>query len=115
MPEIQRTLPLDPGRDLLRLDFWRSSPRGALCPHGAMTDRRESLSIGSVRAAGCRAIAGAANMPPLSITKEQLTRALGQAVIRIWSNLPQDVQDHLFKEAVHLKVSPLISACRFPA
>jgi hypothetical protein len=27
MPEIQRTLPLDPGRDLLRLDFWRSSPR----------------------------------------------------------------------------------------
>ncbi len=66
-----------------------------------MTDRRESLSIGSVRAAGCRAIAGIANMPPIdSITKEQLTGALGEAVIRIWSNLPQDVQDHLFKEAV---------------
>ena len=40
-------------------------------------------------------------MPPTdSTTKEQLTRALGRAVIRIWSNLPQDVQDHLFKEAV---------------
>ena len=40
-------------------------------------------------------------MPPIdSMTKEQLTRALGQAVIRIWSNLPQDVQDNLFKEAV---------------
>jgi hypothetical protein len=40
-------------------------------------------------------------MPPIhSITKERLTRALGQAVIRIWSNLPQDVQDHLFREAV---------------
>ena len=47
-------------------------------------------------------------MPPInSITKEQLTRALGQAVIRIWSNLPQDVQDHLFKEAVASKVNPL--------
>jgi hypothetical protein len=31
---------------------------------------------------------------------DQLTRALGEAVIRLWSNLPQDVQDHLFKEAV---------------
>ena len=40
-------------------------------------------------------------MPPTdSSIKEQLTRALGGAVIRIWSNLPQDVQDHLFKEAV---------------
>jgi hypothetical protein len=49
----------------------------------------------------CPAIAGVVNMPPNdSITKEHLTRALGQAVIRIWSNLPQDVQDHLFKEAV---------------
>ena len=35
-----------------------------------------------------------------SLITDQLTRALGQAVIRIWSNLPQDVQDHLFKEAV---------------
>jgi hypothetical protein len=40
-------------------------------------------------------------MPPTdSTTKEQRTRALGGAVIRIWSNLPQDVQDHFFKEAV---------------
>jgi hypothetical protein len=38
--------------------------------------------------------------PTDSTTKEQLARALGEAVIRIWSNLPQDVQDHLFKEAV---------------
>jgi hypothetical protein len=38
--------------------------------------------------------------PTATIITEQLTRALGEAVIRIWSNLPQDVQDHLFKEAV---------------
>jgi hypothetical protein len=31
---------------------------------------------------------------------DQLTRALGEAVIRIWSNLPQEVQNHLFREAV---------------
>ena len=43
-------------------------------------------------------------MPPAdptpSVTADQLTRALGEAVIRIWSNLPQDVQLHLFQEAV---------------
>ena len=53
-------------------------------------------------------------MPPTdSTTKEQLTRALGGAVIRIWSNLPQDVQDHLFKERWRLKASPpsLPSSC----
>src|SRR5438093_5372320 len=38
--------------------------------------------------------------PPPSVTADQLTRALGEAVIRIWSNLPQDVQLHLFQEAV---------------
>jgi hypothetical protein len=38
-------------------------------------------------------------VPSAAIT-EQLTRALGEAVIRIWSDLPQDVQDRLFKEAV---------------
>ncbi len=38
--------------------------------------------------------------PITSVTAEQLTRALGEAVIRIWSNLPQDVQNHLFQEAV---------------
>jgi len=43
-------------------------------------------------------------MPPTDPTSgvitDQLTRALGEAVIRIWSNLPQDVQNHLFQEAV---------------
>jgi hypothetical protein len=38
--------------------------------------------------------------PTPSVTVDQLTRALGEAVIRIWSNLPQDVQLHLFQEAV---------------
>jgi hypothetical protein len=38
-------------------------------------------------------------MPSTAIT-DQLTRALGEAVIRIWSDLPQEVQDRLFKEAV---------------
>ena len=31
---------------------------------------------------------------------EQLTRSLGEAVVRIWSNLPHDVQRHLFEEAI---------------
>ena len=35
-----------------------------------------------------------------SVITEHLTRALGEAVIRIWSNLPQEVQNHLFQEAV---------------
>jgi hypothetical protein len=30
--------------------------------------------------------------PSPNVTAEQLTRALGEAVIRIWSNLPQEVQ-----------------------
>jgi hypothetical protein len=38
--------------------------------------------------------------PIPSVTADQLTRALGEAVIRIWSSLPQDVQNHLFQEAV---------------
>jgi hypothetical protein len=33
-------------------------------------------------------------------TADQLTRALGEAVVRIWSELPQDVQHHLFEEAI---------------
>jgi hypothetical protein len=33
-------------------------------------------------------------------TKEMIFSALGKAVVRIWSNLPQDVQHHLFEEAV---------------
>ena len=47
---------------------------------------------------------GVANMsstePTPQRTADQLTRALGEAVIRIWSNLPQDVQNHLFREVV---------------
>ena len=34
------------------------------------------------------------------VAVDQLTRALGEAVIRLWSHLPQEVQDHLFKGAV---------------
>ena len=38
--------------------------------------------------------------PIPSVTANQLTRALGEAVVRIWSNLPPAVQNHLFQEAV---------------
>ena len=34
---------------------------------------------------------------------DQLTMSLGGAVVRIWSDLPQDVQHHLFEEAVTSK------------
>ncbi len=30
----------------------------------------------------------------------RLTRSLGEAVVRLWSNLPQDVQHRLFEEAI---------------
>ena len=46
---------------------------------------------------------GAGKMPidPIpSVTADQLTRALGEAVVRTWSNLPQDVQNQLFQAAV---------------
>ena len=33
-------------------------------------------------------------------TKELLFHALGEAVVRNWSNLPQAVQQHLFEDAV---------------
>ena len=53
---------------------------------------------------GRGATTGVAKMPPTnptsSVITEQLTRALGEAVVRIWSNLPQEVQNHLFQEAV---------------
>jgi hypothetical protein len=38
--------------------------------------------------------------PTSRVITDQLMRALGDAVIRIWSNLPQEVQNHLFQEAV---------------
>ncbi len=57
-----------------------------------------------IRVAGPGSAYGTSKMPPTnptsSVITEQLTRALGEAVIRIWSNLPQDVQNHLFQEAV---------------
>ena len=34
------------------------------------------------------------------VAADRLTRALGEAVIRIWSDLPKSVQNHLFQEAV---------------
>ena len=65
-----------------------------------LIDARER-ALGSIRAT---LTTGVAKMPPThptsSVITEQLTRALGEAVIRIWSNLPQDVQNHLFQEAV---------------
>jgi hypothetical protein len=33
-------------------------------------------------------------------TEEEIVRALGHAVATVWSQLPQDVQHHLFEEAV---------------
>ncbi|MEA2903241.1 MAG: hypothetical protein QOG83_1372 [Alphaproteobacteria bacterium] len=36
---------------------------------------------------------------PTSI-QEQVLRVLGKGVVRIWSQLPQDIQHHLFEEAV---------------
>jgi len=32
---------------------------------------------------------------------EQLSRALGDAVVRIWGHLPSDLQNRLFEEAVN--------------
>jgi hypothetical protein len=40
------------------------------------------------------------NNPASGVTADQLIRALGEAVIRVWSNLPQDVQNRLFQGAV---------------
>src|SRR6266568_8394330 len=69
--------------------------------------RRHQQSIGTCGVkfiSGRGATTGVAKMPPTnptsSVVTEQLTRALGEAVVRIWSNLPQEVQNHLFQEAV---------------
>lgn len=32
--------------------------------------------------------------------KNHVFRALGEAVVRLWSNLPHDIQQHLFEAAV---------------
>jgi len=34
-----------------------------------------------------------------SVPAEQIMRALGEAAVRNWSSLPQEVQHHLFEEA----------------
>jgi hypothetical protein len=36
-------------------------------------------------------------------TSEQLSRALGEAVVRIWSSIPHDVQQQLFEDVVNHK------------
>ena len=36
-------------------------------------------------------------------TSEQLSRALGEAVVKLWSRLPQDVQHDLFEEAATVR------------
>jgi hypothetical protein len=38
--------------------------------------------------------------PHPSVAPEQLVSALGHAVVRLWSNLPKEVQHDLFEEAV---------------
>jgi hypothetical protein len=38
--------------------------------------------------------------PITGVTAEQLTRALGEAVVQTWSNLPKEVQNCLFQAAV---------------
>ena len=35
-------------------------------------------------------------------TSEQLSRALGEAVVKLWSRLPQDIQHSLFEEVATL-------------
>ena len=34
------------------------------------------------------------------VTADQLTRAVGHAVVRAWGTLPKDVQHRLFEEAI---------------
>jgi hypothetical protein len=37
---------------------------------------------------------------PYETTNHDFSRALGEAVVRLWGLLPPDVQHHLFEEAV---------------
>jgi hypothetical protein len=39
-------------------------------------------------------------MAVAGVIEERLARALGEAIVRIWSDLPHDVQERLFEEAV---------------
>jgi hypothetical protein len=47
--------------------------------------------------------------PRVNGTAEQFIRALGEAVVRVWSRLPQDVQHHLFEQAVSSRGEPIRS------
>ena len=38
--------------------------------------------------------------PMVNGTSQQFTSALGEAVVRVWSRLPQDVQHQLFEQVV---------------
>jgi hypothetical protein len=88
-----------PKRSLLRLRVLPDSG-GISAEQEARTDFGLAHAPVPVEHAGARS-AGVVKMPSTDpTTKDQLTRALGDAVIRIWSNLPQDVQNHLFQEAV---------------
>ena len=33
-------------------------------------------------------------------TQEQVIGALGRAIVKLWSQLPHDIQQHLFEEAI---------------
>ena len=46
------------------------------------------------------------------VITDQLTRALGEAVVRLWSNLAQDVQERVFKEAVACQGESIIPTLR---
>jgi hypothetical protein len=45
------------------------------------------------------------NLSPTEI-QEEIFRALGHAVAKVWSRLPQDVQHELFEEAVASQGEP---------
>src|SRR5712692_6014373 len=70
-------------RGIVRLQLHSREPRGSI--------RRWYLVI-LLEEGAMEAISSAA--------AEELTRALGHAVVRLWSSLPQDVQHHLFEAAV---------------
>ena len=40
---------------------------------------------------------------------EELSRALGEAVVRIWGHLPHDVQHQVFEEVVAVRGEPMRS------
>jgi hypothetical protein len=53
-----------------------------------------------MQALGDSSGASRAQSSHVQLPHEHFSRALGEAVVRIWSYLPHDVQHHLFEEAV---------------